>query len=237
MRRCPFLLALILLLTFMASCVQQDPAPDASEADIRASSLTCLSEAMPLDVPQAEALLDLLTEQGMAGEVLFAYPATDDADKDYYHVWIGETTVDVYLQDGGGVAAISKAGVVIFGELPAPDAPSDAEPPPDENGSGSTSTTITLDSHTAKVAPGNMGKVSVFGTPGEQYKIKVYYAGGVSSAKALAPLVAREDGSLVWEWKVSSQVKPGVYKIEVVHAENNDDRIVLPFEVVDITEE
>lgn len=236
MKRTLVLLALILLLTFMASCVQQGPAPDVSMADIRASSITCLSEAMPLDVPQAEALLDLLTEQGMEGEVLFAYPATDDADRDYYHVWIGEVTVDVYLQDCGDVAAISKAGVVMFGELPVPDAPSDVEPPPEENGSDSTSTTITLDAHTAKVAPGNMGKVSVFGTPGEQYKIKVYYAGGVSSAKALAPLVAGEDGSLVWEWKVSSQVKPGVYKIEVVHAENKDDKLVLPFEVVETNE-
>ncbi len=236
MRQSPFLLALMAFLLLTVSCVPQHPAQDTSLSDVRASSIACLSEEMPLDASQAEALFDLLMGQGMEGEVLFAYPATDDADRDYYHIWMGEATVDAYLRDDGSVAALSKAGVVIFGELPAPDDPSQEESPPDEDAPASPHTTITLDSHTATVVPGDMGRVSVFGTPGEQYKIKVYYAGGVSSSKALAPLVAGEDGSLVWEWKISSQVKPGVYKIEVVHAENNDDRIVLPFEVVEIKE-
>lgn len=232
------LFALVLLLSLFVGCAPERPDSGASEGDMRASSLSCLSEAMAINESRAEALLDLLIAQGMTGEVLFAYPATDDADRAYYHIWMGEATVDVYMKDDGSVAAISKAGVVLYGEVPAISESVDDEG--DTNGDEADTdmlpTTITIDAHTAAVAPGGMGRVSAFGMPGEQYKIKVYYASGVSSAKALAPLVAAEDGSLVWEWKVSNQVKPGVYKIEVVHAENKEDKLVLPFEVVEIEE-
>ena len=88
-------------------------------------------------------------------------------------------------------------------------------------------------SHTDKVAPGEKGHVRATGEPGVEYKIKVYYASGISTAKALSPQVAGEDGSLLWEWTVNSRVKPGVYKIIVVRADNEEDAVTLPFEVTD----
>ena len=221
-------LCCFLVLTFSACRAQS---LGGESADTRPASLSRLTEHMPIDAAQADTLLDLLSAQGLEGEVLFAYPATDEDGRVYYHVWIGETTVDVYLSDAGRAEALVQAGVLIFGELPAPETPEDGDD--DESGTDEVVCTITPGEHTATVALGETGYVRVFGTPGEQYKIKVYYASGVSTAKALSPQVAGEDGSLVWEWTVSRQVKPGVYKIEVVHAENKEDKLVLPFEVVE----
>ena len=224
-------LCCFLVLTFSACRAQS---LGGESADTRPASLSRLTEHMPIDAAQADTLLDLLSAQGLEGEVLFAYPATDEDGRAYYHVWIGETTVDVYLGGVGQAEALVQAGVLIFGELPVPETPEDDdEDDADESDSDEVVLTITPSDHTATVALGETGYVRVFGTPGEQYKIKVYYASGVSTAKALSPQVAGEDGSLVWEWTVSRQVKPGVYKIEVVHAENKEDKLTLPFEVVE----
>jgi hypothetical protein len=91
--------------------------------------------------------------------------------------------------------------------------------------------TISVESHTASVEAGCDGYVRAFGEAGVEYKIKVYYASGVSTAKALSPQVAAQDGSLVWEWTVSSRVKPGTYKIILVRCDDERDMITLPFEV------
>ena len=236
MRRLVSLGVALLLAALGVSCASVDLAGDRL-GDTRPASLSRLTEHMPIDAAQADTLLDLLSAQGLEGEVLFAYPATDEDGRAYYHVWIGETTVDVYLGGVGQAEALVQAGVLIFGELPVPETPEDGdEDDADESDSDEVVLTITPSDHTATVALGETGYVRVFGTPGEQYKIKVYYASGVSTAKALSPQVAGEDGSLVWEWTVSRQVKPGVYKIEVVHAENKEDKLTLPFEVVETIE-
>ena len=81
--------------------------------------------------------------------------------------------------------------------------------------------------------PGGTGYVRAQAFAGVEYQIKVYYASGVSTAKALSPKVADEDGMLTWEWTVSAQVKPGVYKIIVVRADDKRDAVTLPFEVLE----
>jgi len=55
----------------------------------------------------------------------------------------------------------------------------------------------------------------------------------VSTAKALSPQTADEDGRLVWEWTVGAQVKPGTYKIVIVRTDDERDSVTLPFEVVE----
>ena len=234
MRRLLVLGIALLLAVLCVSCASADSAGD-HLGNTRPASLSRLTEHMPIGTAEADAILDLLFSQGLEGEVLFAYPATDEDGRTYYHVWIGDNTVDVYLSGAGQAAALVQAGVLIYGELPAPETPEDGDD--DESDTDEVVCTITPGEHTATVALGETGYVRVLGTPGEQYKIKVYYASGVSSAKALSPRVACEDGSLVWEWTVSRQVKPGVYKIEVVHAQNEKDKLVLPFEVVETNDQ
>ena len=233
MRRLLVLGIALLLAVLGVSCASVSLAGD-HLSDTRPASLSRLTEHMPIDAAQADTLLDLLSTQGLEGEVLFAYPATDEDGRTYYHVWIGETTVDVYLSDAGDTEALVQAGALLYGELPVPEIPEDGDD--DESDTDEVVCTITPGEHTATVALGERGYVRVFGTPGEQYKIKVYFASGVSSAKALSPQIAGEDGSLVWEWTVSRQVKPGTYKIEVVHAQNEKDKLTLPFEVVETIE-
>lgn len=221
-------LLLCLLLSVLVACT---PADEPAEVPDTQASLERLCKGMAVSESEAHALLLLLEEQGVTGEVLFAYPAEDEAERIHYHVWIGEGTVDLYLADTGEVTAVRQAGVLLYGELP---------PAPDEGGDEAGdepelpySTSITIESYTATVVPGGAGSLCASATAGVEYKIKVYYAGGVSTAKALSPKVADEEGRLTWEWTVSAQVKPGVYKIIVVRADDERDAVTLPFEVLE----
>ena len=226
------LAALLLILLLLTACAPQPSPSDKEEVDVHAVSVERLCEAMELDSVHAAALLDLLAQMEVEGEVLFAYAATDDSDVAYYHIWIGERTVDVYMKEDDTVLAVLSGGVLLYGKQPLPSEPSEENPPSDDDPSEpSVTLTLTLDSHTASVEAGCDGRVSVFGQAGVEYKIKVYYASGVSTAKALSPQVAAEDGALVWEWTVSSRAKPGTYKIIVVRADDERDMLTLPFEV------
>ena len=229
MKRYRFLLlCLLLLLTLLVACTPTDPPAEVPDTQV---SLDRLCEGMGLSEGEADALLKLLEGLGVTGEVLFAYPAEDEAERIYYHVWIGEGTVELYLADTGEVTAVRRAGALLYGELP---------PAPDEGGDEAGdepelpySTSITIESYTATVVPGGTGYVRAQAFAGVEYQIKVYYASGVSTAKALSPKVAGEDGMLTWEWTVSAQVKPGVYKIIVVRADDKRDAVTLPFEVLE----
>ena len=227
------LLAFMMLIT--TACKDKAPASgDPLEPDVHAISVERLCEAMDMDQTHAAALLDLLAQMDFEGEVLFAYHATDDNDEAYYHIWIGERTVDVYMKEEDTVAAVQSGGILLYGTVPHPsEPPAKGDDPPfeDDPNEPPVTLTLTLESHTASVEAGCDGRVSVFGQAGVEYKIKVYYASGVSTAKALSPKVAAEDGSLIWEWTVSSRTKPGTYKIIVVRADDERDMITLPFEV------
>lgn len=238
MKRYWYLLMLCLLLPVLVACGPADE-PGATIPDEQAS-LTRLCQGMALDESEARALLTLLEELDVTGEVMFAYPAEDEEDRIYYHIWIGEGTADVYLADEGGVAAVRRSGVLLYGELPpSPDGGvgDEAGEAPGEDEDVPVVNTITVEDHTATVVPGGEGYVRAKGLAGVEYKIKVYYSGGVSTAKALSPMTAAEDGSLVWEWKVSSQVKPGVYKIILLRADDERDAVTLPFEVLSSDEQ
>jgi hypothetical protein len=227
--------AFLLLALLLTACVPKSaPSDDGTEIDVHAVSVERLCEAMEMDEVHAAALLDLLAQMELEGEVLFAYAAIDDNDFSYYHIWIGERTVDVYMRTDDTVAAVQSSGVLLYGALPVPSEPPTEEGnPPEQNDPNepSVTLTLTLDSHTASVEAGCKGRVSVFGQAGVEYKIKVYYASGPSTAKALSPQVAASDGSLIWEWTVSSRTKPGVYKIEVIRVDDERDMLTLPFEV------
>jgi hypothetical protein len=226
-----FLIALLFLSLLLTACVSPSSPSDEPEIDTHAASVERLCDAMGLDELHATALLDLLAQMDAVGEVLFAYPATDEAEQPYYHIWIGEQTVDVYMETDGRVAAVLKSGIVLYGELPAPAEPPSDDSPTDDLPEEPVVLTISVESHTASVEAGCDGYVRAFGEAGVEYKIKVYYASGVSTAKALSPQVAAQDGSLVWEWTVSSRVKPGTYKIILVRCDDERDMITLPFEV------
>jgi hypothetical protein len=247
-----FLIILSLLLLLLTACGASDaPEDEQKTTDTTAASIARLCEDMQIDERHAAALVDLFSYMNLTGEVLFAYPAEDDNGIFYYHVWIGDKTANVYMRQDGTAQAILVGGTLLYGKIPepstpeppsTPDLPGDSEDqdsPDDEQQQdpptvpANPNTSIVVLSHAAKVAPGEKGHVRATGEPGVEYKIKVYYASGVSTAKALSPQVAGEDGSLFWEWTVNSRVKPGVYKIIVVRADNDEDAVTLPFEVTE----
>ncbi len=252
MKRAILLFVAVMMLSLLCSCTSDEPAaPPANEVDVRANSISRLCEDMQIDEQHAASLVELFSYMNLTGEVLFAYPSEDENGMAYYHVWIGDKTVDVYLRQDGTASAILVSGVVLYGSVPlppTPDRPNDSDPnegsgeedntqqPPPSGDSADPETSIQVLSHTDKVAPGGAGFVRALGEPGVEYKIKVYYASGVSTAKALSPQVAGEDGTLVWEWTVNSRVKPGVYKIVIVRADDEEDTITLPFEVIETQE-
>ena len=99
--------------------------------DVRAVSVARLCEQTELNEDRANELLDLLESLAYTGEVLFAYPATDDEGEEYYHVWIGEQTVDVYVAEDGGVHAVRSRDIWLYGEA-ADGADTPTPPPPQE---------------------------------------------------------------------------------------------------------
>lgn len=137
MKRTLIFLFCVALAFLLAFCTPSPTEPDTE--DVRAASIVRLCEQSGLSVERADELLDLLGVLGYAGEVLFAYPATDDADRDYYHVWIGERTVDVYFAEDGKVTAIRQSGILVYGDDPdVADRPDDA--PIENEPSGQTPT-------------------------------------------------------------------------------------------------
>lgn len=228
----------VILLAMLVSCTLTPVEQPAN--DTRAESIVRICEQADLSIDEAKELLDLLETLGHTGEVLFAYPATDEDDADYLHVWIGERTVDVYYAADGQIAAVKQSGILLYGDeqVPTgeggqepnePDEPTPSEQPPVE-------TTLSLDDMSAQVAAGGKAFVRVRGRSGEQYRIKVYLKSGASTAKGLEDKTADEDGLVAWEWTVSGRTTPGDYRIVVARISDERDVLELPFTILPKTE-
>lgn len=57
--------------------------------------------------------------------------------------------------------------------------------------------------------------VTIWGTPGVEYDIAVFYKSGESEAKGLENKVADEHGYVTWTWHVGGRTAPGTFKITV----------------------
>lgn len=271
-----FVVCIVAMLSLI--CCSSEPV----EPDTHTASIERLCEETDWSAEQAQAVLSLLATLGHEGEIMLAYPATDKQKATYYHIWIGEHSVDVYLNEDGTVARVYQGGISIYGE-DAVDAPNEDQPPvdipaenppvkdetdieqPTENTpvedqpTGNTpteekpdedppveikpdedkttedepdgETTLTLDELTEQVVAGSNAKLSVYGTPGKEYRIEVHYKSGISEAKGLEDQVAADDGLLCWTWKVSARTTPGEYKIRVVCVSDESDVLELLFKV------
>lgn len=59
---------------------------------------------------------------------------------------------------------------------------------------------------------GHDSSIKIKGEPNKKYDIKLYYSSGVSKAKGLVSKDSDNDGYVSWNFKVSSNVKSGIYK-------------------------
>lgn len=87
----------------------------------------------------------------------------------------------------------------------------------DENNKNSNIEIISL---TDKVICGNNAKIEIKGKENTEYNIKVKYNSGYSNAKGLESKISDENGIVSFEWKVSKNVKSGIYDIIISDIEN-----------------
>lgn len=219
MRRECYASVLLLLVVLLGACSPKTP--PAVEAT-REVSVGRLCEAMQLTERMAEDALDLLGTLGFDGEVMYAYPLTDEEGNEYHRVWIGEDTVDVEISPYGEVRSVRRSGVPVWraSEQTHPTRPSEVTVP------------LCLVSVTDTVGQGDTARIELTAQTGVEYRIEVYYKSGISTAKGLEARMPAPNGRLVWTWTVNSRVTPGEYRIRVVRVCNESDAIELPFTVV-----
>lgn len=214
-----------MMLLSVVCCAPAPTGPD--NMDTRTASIERLCDKTGLGAEQADGLLALLASLGYSGEVLFAYPVTDADEATYYHVWIGERTVDVYLAEDGEIASIRQNGIVLYG-----DGSSGTQDTSEQQPEKPVELTLRLDGMTDQVTAGKDAYVRAVGREGEEYRIEVHLKSGLSAAKGLEVKTAGEDGSLLWEWKISARTTPGDYRIVIVRTSDERDLLELPFTIL-----
>ena len=85
---------------------------------------------------------------------------------------------------------------------------------------GETKNNIKLVSLTSPVKKGDNATISIKGLPNTTYDIDVMYSSGKSKAKGLLDKVSDSEGNVNWTFKVSSNVKPGIYDV-IISDDNN----------------
>ncbi len=236
------LVCCVTVLFVLALCACEAPRlPTRQDKDTTAVSIERLVASVPVTAIQAKEMLERLETLGYTGEILFAFAATDDDDRTYYHLWVGEQTVDVYLQENGQVGSVVRSGILLYEAATAAsdfeqvaevvqtsemvDIPNDALDEP-------VVCTLTVDDFTETVLVGERARFCAFGLAGEEYRIEVHYQSGIAQAKGLEPQLADEDGRLTWEWKIGGRTVPGTYDISVMRAEDARDTVTVSFSVL-----
>jgi len=74
---------------------------------------------------------------------------------------------------------------------------------------------ISLVSLQKPIIKGEKATIKIKGKANTNYKIKVMYKSGASTASGLEEKTSDEDGYVTWTWKVSANVTPGTYEIIV----------------------
>ena len=204
------LLSLILILCAV-SC--KEPVEEEKPNDFEAS-VAIIMEAMQVDRESAIKILEALSSLGLDAKIDSVYVAEDEDGIIFYKVWFGLNLFQVYLENKA-VSRVLKHGEVIF-PAKTDDAPSADQ---GESNEETTEQKIKLVSYTSRVRAGDEAYVTVVGEPNTEYKITVKYSSGASSARGLEPKTSDAEGVVTWTWKVSANVIPGEYSIEIKSAD------------------
>ena len=155
----------------------------------------------------AERILEILDSDGVKS-IDFARYETDPDGNNAFRVWIGTSYYDFVTFDGGVVSCTDCKGRHVF---------SDRELSDEYENYNTLLKYKYLRGITDPIKRGNTAAVYMFNlTPGSEYKIKVIYASGSESkAKGLEPKTAAEDGTVSWDWRVSSRTGAGTATIIV----------------------
>ena len=80
---------------------------------------------------------------------------------------------------------------------------------------------ISLVNLTSPVSKGNNATISIKGIPNTLYDIDVMYSSGESKASGLEDKTSDSEGNVSWNFKVSSNVKIGVYDVIISDGDNS----------------
>ena len=83
--------------------------------------------------------------------------------------------------------------------------------------------TIEIVASPVTVSRGGTASLTAKGAPNQLCSIAIHLSSGISKAKGLEPCETDENGFVTWTWKVSSQTKPGVYRITVTCGAKSED--------------
>lgn len=203
------ILSAVILLCAISCTPQQTEETNKFEA-----AVTLICEALSVERDDAVSILETLNSLGLDEEIDEIYPATDGDGNKFYKIWFGLNLLSVYLEDNK-VSTVYKHGEIIYPKASGPDLDdSETNKDPDEN-IQQTELHAELVSLTSPIKAGQTAAIEISADPNTKYSITVRYSSGPSSAKGLEPKVSDENGKVSWSWKVSSNVKPGEYSIEI----------------------
>ena len=216
-----FVFAFMLLLS-AAAC--QKPSEQEETGEFRAS-VDMLVEHMELDETAAIGVLETLASLGLDERIEHVYKAEDKDGNAFYKVWFGLNLLNVYL-DGNNVSKVYKYGEQIYPQTYGGDASNEDNGNNNNNNNNNNNEDnktedtpkeleIVVVSLTSPIEAGKSATVEIIGEPETEYDITVRYSSGESSAKGLEPKHSDGDGRVSWTWKVSANVKPGEYSIEI----------------------
>jgi hypothetical protein len=206
------ILTLALLFCFVAC---QEPTEEERTDDFEAS-VSMLEENMDVDRKSAIHILEVLCSLGLDARIDSIYSAEDKDGVTFYKVWFGLNLFQVYIKDGE-VASVHKFGELIYPKPVDTDpADPDQSKPSDDDQNQNPTHKIELIVMTSRVRAGDTASIEVVGLPETLYEIIVKYSSGASTAKGLEPKLSDVDGHVSWTWKVSSNVAPGKYSIEII---------------------
>ena len=207
----------------LASCKDKQKVELESEFE---SSVSLVCEKMDVSREEAISILELLSFCGLDEKIDEIYAATDTEGKTFYKVWFGLNLLSVYL-DGASVEKIYKHGEQLYPEAEETEKDETTNDGTENNGGSNDGNEeeetkpetvdldLTLVSLTTPIKAGKSATIEVIAEPNTKYSITVRYSSGPSSAKGLEPANSDESGRVSWTWRVSSNVKPGEYTIEI----------------------
>ena len=204
------ILSSILILS-LPSCKAKPVTEETSKVE---TTVSLISERLDVAREDAITILEALSACGLDEQIDEIYTATDDDGNTFYKIWFGLNLLSVYL-DGSSVERIFKHGEQIYPKIEIADEETSSEDDEDPKIPEPPELALELVSLTTPVKAGKSATIEVIAEPNTKYSITVRYSSGPSSAKGLEPATSDESGRVSWTWKVSANVKPGEYTIEI----------------------
>lgn len=196
----------------------------ASKYDFYDDSVKTLKRNMSLSDEEVDNVFGVLVDNCVDDKISYCFDETDSDDNDYYEIWWGLSSCDVYLKDNAVSKIIFNSSVIYEDgkKIKATEEPTTEEPttvaPTTEKPTEKVTeapTEIVITSITSSVNAGETASVSIQGAPNTEYYITVTYKSGKSTAAGLEAKTSDSNGNVSWSWEVGAKTSSGTYPISI----------------------